>query len=180
MGLFKDLLKSVAGDLISKVQEAATNATTPRPGSSSVNPHSGGRGSFVSSPTDNPGRSDAESVAYFEGVISASFPQYSVRKNVPVTELAGNVTDSFQLYKTRPTQSYKAEWGEPYTFVLSEGGVPKGIVMLGSGHSHCANVKYLISRMYAKKLGLPYINFYNQMPNERAYVISRIRKFMNI
>ena len=32
--------------------------------------------------------------------------------------------------------------------------------------------------MYAKKLGIPYINFYTQMPNEREYVIGRIRKLM--
>ena len=36
-----------------------------------------------------------------------------------------------------------------------------------------------IARMYAKKLGLPYINFYTQMENERSYVIGRIRKFLN-
>ena len=32
--------------------------------------------------------------------------------------------------------------------------------------------------MYAKKLGLPYINFYTQMPNEEEYVVGRIGKFM--
>jgi hypothetical protein len=32
--------------------------------------------------------------------------------------------------------------------------------------------------MYTEKLGIPYINFYTQMPNERDYVISRIHKFM--
>ena len=177
MGLFKDLLKGVAGDLVAKVQQAATaamsNATTPE------QPHSGGRGSSFTAPSENaPVRSEAESVSYFSGILSSRFPQYTVRRNVPVTELAGNATDSFQLYSTRPTQAYKAEWGEPYTFVLSEGGVPKGIVMLGSGHSHDAKVKYLISRMYAKKLGLPYINFYTQMPNEEEYVVGRIGKFM--
>ena len=98
---------------------------------------------------------------------------------MPVTELAGNASDSFKLYETRPTQAYKAEWGQPYTFVLSEGGAPKGIVMLGSGHSHDAKVKYLISRMCAKKLGLPYINFYTQMPNKEDYVVGRINKFMS-
>ena len=179
MGLFKDLLKGVAGELISKVQQAA-NVNPSTPASSSSNPHSGGRGSFVDTHEEAPERSDAESLAHFENILSTSFPQYSVQKNVPVTTLAGDATDSFQLYTTRPTQSYKAEWGQPYTFVLSEGGVPKGIVMLGSGHSHYSNVKYLNSRMYAKKLGIPYINFYNQMPNERAYVVSRINKFMNI
>ena len=116
---------------------------------------------------------------YFAGILSTAFPQYSVRRNVAVTDLAGYAADEFQLYKTRPVQTYKAEWGVPYTFVLNnEAGKPVGIVMLGSGHSHTQNVKYLISRMYAKKLGLPYINFYTQFPNERAYVIDRINKFM--
>jgi hypothetical protein len=58
-------------------------------------------------------------------------------------------------------------------------GSVKGVVMLGKGHSHDSNVKYLIARMYAKKAGIPYINFYTQMPNERDYVIGRIRKFLN-
>lgn len=177
MGLFKDLLKGVAGDLVAKVQQAA-NAAMSGTTSESSQPHSGGRGSFVAPSAEAPVRSEAESVSYFSGILASRFPQYTVRRNVPVTELAGNATDSFQLYSTRPTQAYKAEWGEPYTFVLSEGGVPKGIVMLGSGHSHDAKVKYLISRMYAKKLGLPYINFYTQMPNEEEYVVGRIGKFM--
>lgn len=116
--------------------------------------------------------------SYFAEIIATEFPQYGVAENVPVTDLAGFANDSFQLYETRPYQAYKAEWGAPYTFVLYADGGAKGIVMLGDGHSHCSNVKYLISRAYAKKLGLPYINFYTQMPNERDYVISRIRKFL--
>ena len=96
-----------------------------------------------------------------------------------MTDLAGFVADEAQLYKTRPTQTYKAEWGKPYTFVLYQGESPVGIVMLGDGSSHARNVKYLVSRMFAKKMGLPYINFYTQMPNEKAYVVERIKKFMN-
>ena len=118
--------------------------------------------------------------AYFAGILSTEFPQYSTKRNVPVTDLAGFATDDFQLYKTRPLQSYKAEWGAPYTFVLYQGGAPAGIVMLGDGSSHSKNVKYLISRMYAKKLGLPYINFYTQYPNEKAYVVKRIKEFMKL
>ena len=117
--------------------------------------------------------------AYFAEILSSEFPQYTTKRNVPVTELAGFATDEFQLYATRPLQSYKAEWGTPYTFVLYQGSTPAAVVMLGSGTSHCKNVKYLISRMYAKKLGLPYINFYTQYPNERAYVIKRIRELLN-
>ena len=121
----------------------------------------------------------AKNHAYFAEILSSAFPQYSVRQNVPVTDLAGNVADEFKLYTTRPQQTYKAEWGEPYTFVLYQGGAPAGVVMLGSGSSHSRNVKFLIARSYAKKMGLPYINFYLQYPNERAYVVERIGKFLN-
>ena len=117
--------------------------------------------------------------AYFAEILSTEFPQYTTKRNVPVTDLAGNATDDFKLYKTRPQQSYKAEWGAPYSFVLYQGEAPVGVVMLGGGSSHSRNVKYLISRMYAKKMGLPYINFYTQFPNERTYVINRIRELMN-
>lgn len=124
-------------------------------------------------------KTDAEWKAYFREILQSTFPLYSILENVPVTDMAGFATDEFKLYKTRPTQAYKAEWGKPYTFVLEQGGAAKGVVMLGKGHSHDSNVKYLIARMYAKKMGIPYINFYTQMPNERGYVVERIRKFMN-
>ena len=117
--------------------------------------------------------------AYFREILSTYFSSYDIRENVPVTDLAGFANDEFQLYRTRPCQAYKAEWGQPYTFVLEANGKARAIVMLGNGHSHDSNVKYLIARMFAKKMGLPYINFYTQMPNERDYVIGRIRKFLN-
>ncbi|MCR5013791.1 MAG: hypothetical protein K6A28_03340 [Bacteroidales bacterium] len=115
--------------------------------------------------------------SYFREILQSEFPQYTLKENVAVTDVAGFANDEFQLYKSRPRQAYKAEWGQPYSFVLYQAGVMKAVVMLGSGHSHDENVKYLISRMYAKKCGMPYINFYTQMPNERDYVISRIKRF---
>lgn len=124
-------------------------------------------------------RTDAEWQAYFREILATEFAQYTVKENVPVTDIAGFANDEFKLYKSRPQQAYKAEWGKPYTFVLEQAGMAKGVVMLGKGHSHDSNVKYLISRMYAKKSGLPYINFYTQMPNERDYVIGRIRRFVH-
>lgn len=124
-------------------------------------------------------RTDAEWESYFKEILMSEFPSYTIRENVKVTDLVGFVSDEEQLYSTRPRQVYKAEWGQPYTFVLEAGGSPKGVVMLGKGHSHDENVKYLVARMYAEKLNLPYINFYTQMPNERSYVIGRIRKFLS-
>ena len=71
------------------------------------------------------------------------------------------------------------ERSHDFGVILEQDGKAKGVVMLGAGHSHNSNVKYLIARMYAKKLGLPYINFYTQMTNERGYVVGRIRKMLN-
>ncbi len=123
-------------------------------------------------------RTPMEWEAYFDEIIRTNFPQFNVKRNVPVTDLTGFTADVFQLYTTRPYQTYKAEWGKPYTFVLYRGERPAGVVMLGDGQTHAQNVKYLISRMYCKKLGMPYINFYTQMPNEREYVIQRIKDLM--
>lgn len=122
-------------------------------------------------------RSDVQWVAYFREILQTEFSQYTFRENVPVTELVGYANDEFQLYHTRPYQAYKAEWGKPYSFVIYQAGVPRGVVMLGGGHSHDQNVKYLIARKYAQKMNLPYINFYTQMANERNYVIERIHNF---
>lgn len=122
-------------------------------------------------------RSDSQWVAYFREILQTEFSQYTFKENVPVTELVGYASDEFQLYRTRPCQVYKAEWGKPYSFVIYQAGVPRGIVMLGNGHSHDQNVKYLIARKYAQKMNLPYINFYTQMANERNYVIERIHNF---
>lgn len=122
-------------------------------------------------------RCDRQWVAYFREILQTEFSQYTFKENVPVTELVGDASDEFQLYSTRPRQVYKAEWGKPYSFVIYQAGVPRGVVMLGSGHSHDQNVKYLIARKYAQKMNLPYINFYTQMGNERNYVIERIHNF---
>ena len=173
MGLFKSILGSVAESVISQVKDAIKASTESTPAAKPAQ-----RQEVYTPSEPEVWRNDAEWKAYFAEIIATEFPRFSVRQNVPVTELAGFVADEFQLYSTRPRQVYRAEWGAPYTFVLYEGAFPKGIVMLGNGHSHDSNVKYLIARSYAKKLGLPYINFYTQMPNERSYVISRIARFV--
>ena len=124
-------------------------------------------------------RSEAEWIAFFREIIQAEYPTLGIRENVPVTDVAGYANDTFKLYSTRPYQAYKAEWGQPYTFALYDGAVLKGVVMLGSGHSHDTNVKFLIARKYAQKAGAPYINFYTQMPNQRGYVIFRLKRFLH-
>lgn len=187
MGLFKSIL-----DVAIK---AATEAIKEKTGQQGYSKDEGTRYNRDESPASSSTRQSSqptqstptqyvdertyeEWVAYFDEIIRTNFPQFNVKQNVPVTDLTGFTADTFQLYETRPYQTYKAEWGQPYTFVLCRGTVPAGVVMLGGGHTHDKNVKYLISRMYCKKLGMPYINFYLQMENERNYVIGRIKDLM--
>jgi hypothetical protein len=113
---------------------------------------------------------------YFRNTLLKNFPQYILKENVPVTELTGDVHDVFKLYKERPNQVYKAEWGKPYDFVLYSGDTPKAVVMLGTGNVHQSKVVYLISKMFAKKLKVPYLGFYLQFPNEESYVVKRVRE----
>lgn len=176
MGLFKSFLESAGIDL-NKVKDAINNVIEEQ-GIKIPTPTEKKPAYVPAEDVEAPDWTPEEWCNYFRGILQAEFPQYAVRENVPVTEIAGPAVDEFQLYKTRPRQVYRAEWGKPYTFVLYAGGAPKGVVMLGAGKSHAQNVKYLIARMYAKKCGLPYINFYTQMPNERDYVVSRIHRFL--
>ena len=179
MGLF-DLLGKV-GKAVSQVQDAikqVSDELAAQQGTQPAAQQSAPRQAAYIPPEDP--KPIANPRAYFAEILATEFPAFGVGENIPVTDLVGNAADEFQLYKTRPRQVYQAAWGAPYTFVLYADGGPKGIVMLGDGHSHDSNVKYLISRMYAKKLGIPYINFYTQMANERAYVVARIRKFMGM
>ena len=183
MGLLSSILGKVLGDqladAIKKQINDATGKATGTPASSPANPApsapSRSSQAFTAPVREN---SDAEWRAYFREILQAECYSYTIREDVPVTEVAGYASDEFKIYKTRPRQMYRAEWGQPYTFVLYQGLTPKGVVMLGSGHSHDSNVKYLVARMYAKKLNIPYINFYTQMPNERDYVVSRLHRFL--
>lgn len=175
MGLLKSLFGSVAEKALSQVKDAILNANQQQ---NQASPQAQTQTPSYTPSGYSADKTPEEWQTFFRGILQTEFAAYSIRENVPVTELAGAAADSFQLYKTRPAQVYRAEWGKPYSFVMYQGYQPRAIVMLGSGHSHYSNVKYLISRMYAKKLGLPYINFYTQMPNERPYVVSRIGKFL--
>ena len=175
----KQCFSSVARTIKREVTSEINKAKYSQPSTSQAQPTPSQSQPQHAEPAFRRERTDAEWVAYFKEILTKEFPQYTIRENVTVQELAGNLNEEFQLYKSRPRQAYKAEWGQPYSFVLYEGGIARGVVMLGKGHSHDSNVKYLIARKYANRIQLPYINFYTQMDNERDYVIARIKKLMD-
>ena len=175
----KQFFSSVARTIKREVTSEINKAKYSQPSTSQAQPTPSQSQPQHAEPAFRRERTDAEWVAYFKEILTKEFPQYAIRENVTVQELAGNLNEEFQLYKSRPRQAYKAEWGQPYSFVLYEGGIARGVVMLGKGHSHDSNVKYLIARKYANRIQLPYINVYTQMDNESDYVIARIKKLMD-
>lgn len=116
--------------------------------------------------------------SYFRDILQKNFPQFTVKENVPVTELTGDINDVFRLYKERPNQVYKAEWGKPYNFVLYSEGKAKAVIMLATTNEHSVKVTYLISKMFAKKLNVPYLGFYTKFNNKEEYVVNRIKNIL--
>ena len=125
---------------------------------------------------ETPGPKDKN---YFKSIIANWFPNLTIAEDVPVTQVTGDIFDIFKLYETRPTQAYKAEWGKPYSLVLYSEGAPRCIIMLVNQEDRPAKkVKYLISKMFAQKMNIPYLYFYTDMENEELYCIKRIREAM--
>lgn len=121
---------------------------------------------------------DEQWMAYFREILAQEFSQYTIHENVPVQSLVGDVADTFTLYPSRPQQVYKAEWGLPYSFVFFKDDRVYGVLLLAKANKNYKQVKFLVSKMYAKKMGVPFISFYMDAPNEREYVIDRVHEFM--
>lgn len=92
--------------------------------------------------------------AFFAGVLAQEFGAYEVRENVSPAELGGS--------------------GKPYDFGLYRDGRMAGVVML-TQHNRDNNAAYKNAKRACEAAGVPFINFYLHMPNERGYVVSRIK-----
>lgn len=92
--------------------------------------------------------------AYFADILTTEFGGYELRQNVSPAELGGS--------------------GKPYDFVLCRGGRPVGAVML-TEHNRDRNAAFLNAKAACEQAGVPFINFYLHMPNERNYIVGRIK-----
>lgn len=89
---------------------------------------------------------------YFRAIIANRFPNLMIDEEVPVSQVAEEMYEVCKRNAARTYQAYKAEWGAPYTFVLSSEGIPRCILMLADWAERPENkVKYLISKIFAKK-----------------------------
>ena len=171
MGLFDNMIKkglgnALGGALGDKVTEALEQATGL---DLNADGQQGGRNPFgsVQESTFNPSQQAAQTSyaaapvmqetdkPYFRAIINENFSNYTIREDVPVAELGGD--------------------GRAYDFALVSGGQCCGVIMLVE-HNRDNNRAYKGAREAAQAAGVPFINFYTHMPNERDFVINRIRR----
>lgn len=95
--------------------------------------------------------------AYFADILATEFGAYELRQNVSPAELGGS--------------------GKAYDFGLYRGGRLAGVVML-TEHNRDRSAAFLNAKATCAQAGVPFINFYLHMPNERSYIIGRIKSML--
>ncbi len=95
---------------------------------------------------------------YFAKILAEDFSDYSVQRFAS----AASVGVAAKI----PSK--------PYDFALIKNGAVAGVIML-TEHNRDRNSAFLNAKNAALSAGVPFINFYTHMANERGYVVSRIR-----
>ena len=155
-----DVVGGAIGDKVAQAIEQATGLDVDKSshsGSAAGSSYqsttvSGQQSSQYSAPTP---MAQATDKPYFRAIIQECFNNYIIREDVPVSELGGE--------------------GRPYDFFLINHGECCGVVMLVA-HNRDNNRAYNGAKAAAKASGVPFINFYTHMPNERGFVINRIKR----
>ncbi len=95
---------------------------------------------------------------YFTKILSEDFSDYTVQRFASAASIgiAANIPS------------------KPYDFALVKNGAVAGVIML-TEHNRDRNSAFLNAKNAALSAGVPFINFYTHMANERGYVVSRIR-----
>ena len=150
MGLFDKIAKNLAGELGNIVKNATDTAlgNNPQPAAQTAIP-------AQSPPTQTPVSGDNK--AYFAEILASEFGEYQVRRDVPLSEFGGE--------------------GRPYDFGLFKDGKLAAVIVL-VGKNGVRNHPYWNSEKLAASMSVPFINFYTHMPNERNFVIDRIKRFI--
>ena len=183
MGLFDNVVKKGLGDALggalgSKVTDAIEQATGIDLNKDGQAGSSGSAYGSQAQPVPVPGQQEAQQQAsdqhtafqeapisqsgmqttdkaYFRGIINECFSNYIIREDVSVSELGGE--------------------GTPYDFMLIANGSCAAVIMLVD-KSHNRTKGYKGAEEAAQASGVPLIYFWTRMPNERGFVINRIKR----
>ena len=115
---------------------------------------------------------------YQQPVYAAAPVQVNIRAEMP-----GILAQEFAAYAAAPNVS-AVTWGvtsgpcKPFDYCLCANGRVVAAIML-TDHNRDRNSAYLNAKAACKAAGVPFINFYTHMPNERSYVVNRIKSFLS-
>jgi hypothetical protein len=164
MGLLDSLLKRGTDALAGKAAEVLENATgldldgdgNARRGQAGYDSQYPAQAVGVAPAAAGAGQAEPlKDRAFFANILAQEFPEYTVHEFVSPATLGGS--------------------GRDCDFGLYRGGHTAGMVMLVE-HNRDNNAAYRNARSTAQRAGVPFINFYLHMPNERNFVIGRIRR----
>ncbi|MEA4911179.1 MAG: hypothetical protein VB092_01010 [Oscillospiraceae bacterium] len=98
--------------------------------------------------------------ARFASILSEEFSAYEVKTDVAPAQLGAAAAPA-----------------RAYDFALYKGGRAAGVILL-TPHNRDRNAAFKNARAAAQKAGVPFINFYEHYPNERSYIVTRIKSFL--
>lgn len=160
MGLFDKLKKQAFSGLVDKI-EKATGLDVD--GSDSRQNYSQPpKAAPVQQRTSYNQPAEKRSAPYFASIIRECFPQYIVRQRLTAAELGLPAVGNERAYD----------------FVLYSGSRIAGVIMLTPHNRDRCRAFYNAKSAVALN-GIPFINFFLHYPNERDYVVARIRSYLN-
>jgi hypothetical protein len=162
MGLFDKIVKNAVGNAVGgAINDALEKATGVDLNQDGVNGENADLGipqqstqaaRQQSTPFDS--GAGTKDHAFFAGLLAENFAEYQVAENAPVSQLGGD--------------------GRPYDFLLSKDGKPAAAIMLTEGNRY-KNQPFIKAKASAEAAGVPFLNFFLRLPNQRDYVINRIK-----
>ena len=176
MGLFNFFKKGVLKKVAKTVEKSVKNVpnVSIKSGSSQQSPPPSSAVNRAPSPEARPNPSSVSSAAAsrtassartsvsvdqkFDEILSTEFSDLSVMKNVSAESIGISALDPCQ----------------PYSYVLQRDGKTVLAIML-TPHNRDKNTAYINARKSAKDSQIVFLNFFRHFPNERDYIVSRIR-----
>ena len=163
MGLFDGLKKAALGKVVNTVEKAISN-TPAKPGAgqgssswSSAAPQSSGAGSPATGLAGaNAGQENIDQK--FDGIFANEFSDLQIIKNAS--------PESVGISAPQPCR--------PYSYALLRNGKIAAAIML-TPHNRDRNSAFLNAKKSALDSNIVFLNFYMHLPNERNYVVSRIK-----
>ena len=161
MGLFDDLKKTALNKIVDTVQKTIESVpgASVRPGSGNESPS---RSSASSPGSDRPvlqnNITGMNIEQKFDQIFAAEFSDLEIVKNAS--------PESLHISAPHPCK--------PYSYALLRNGKTVAAIMLTS-HNRDRNSAFLNAKKSALDSNIKFFNFYTHFPNERDYVISRIK-----